>query len=150
MACPMPPLARVLPQGPFISGITETGTRITWGLSADYLPLTEAANPGNRIALGNAHAVVLRPDGVVKCYGDNSAMQCATFWSETYGPWAAVGAGKSHSLAINTSGATYGWGAGTYEDPNIDGVFRACGLAHEETALPFLSKMMAFRKPLSA
>ena len=37
-----------------------------------------------------------------------------------------------------------------YSIDDIEGIFRAQGLAHEETALPFLSKMMAFRKPVSA
>jgi ubiquinone/menaquinone biosynthesis C-methylase UbiE len=37
-----------------------------------------------------------------------------------------------------------------YSIDDIEGLFTAQGLAHDETALPFLAKMMAFRKPLSA
>lgn len=37
-----------------------------------------------------------------------------------------------------------------YSIDDIEGLFTAQGLAHEETALPFLAKMMAFRKPFSA
>lgn len=37
-----------------------------------------------------------------------------------------------------------------YSIDDIEGLFTAQGLAHDETELPFLAKMMAFRKPLSA
>jgi len=37
-----------------------------------------------------------------------------------------------------------------YSIDDLEGIFTAAGLQHEETALPFLSKMMAFRTPVSA
>ena len=37
-----------------------------------------------------------------------------------------------------------------YSIDDLEGMFSAQGLTHEETALPFLAKMLVFRKPLSA
>ncbi|MFO0962308.1 MAG: dockerin type I domain-containing protein [Phycisphaerales bacterium] len=133
-AQPLPPIARVLPQFRSIVGTTDAGAPLVWGRDAAFVPDSELANLASTIAAGGFHALVLRPDGSLKCYGDNTYQQCQSVWANTYGPWVAVGAGTYHSLAINTSGTVYGWGLGIYAPTSVDNA--AQGQAQVPEGLP--------------
>jgi hypothetical protein len=92
------------------------GTLAAWPAPQPVLDLSDATD----IAAGRFHSIALTPSGHVWTWGMNNLNQSGI---DTYAGWhsepqfvatlsgiTAVGAGDSHSLAVDSTGAVWGWG----------------------------------------
>ena len=60
------------------------------------------------LSAGGTHALALRSDGTVACFGDNDDNQAPA--AGMPGPYVAIAAGSHHSLALKANGEVDAWG----------------------------------------
>lgn len=72
------------------------------------LPLTIQKPRLRSVSIGESHALYIKPDGGVLCWGDNTHDQCNV--PKEIGRIVSVIAGRTFSAAINDEGKVYAWG----------------------------------------
>ncbi len=95
-----------------------SGELFRWG-SVSWPSLHAPASQGSldaaQVTVGAAHLLVLRRNGTVLAWGDNSYGQTAgaslTVEIPKFTGVKGVAAGANHSLAVKTDGTIFGWGA---------------------------------------
>jgi len=107
----------------------KTGATITDGFlnaTAGGEVVVTASITGARISAGNSHTMALKADGSLWAWGDNEYGQLGLGdeFKEDYSPtplrvgdknnWAAVVAGRWHTIAIKTDGTLWAWGWADY------------------------------------
>jgi alpha-tubulin suppressor-like RCC1 family protein len=109
------------------------------GMAAITTITTPTLNPwisGNveSITCGGSHSLVLRSDGILVSFGDNSAGQLGigTFTASnipttilTFGTVRKISAGLAHSFYLNTAGDLYAFGDNTYAQLGVGSNFTA-------------------------
>jgi len=91
-----------------------------WGTS-NYIGST--TGPFNYLSNGNDHACVIKPDGNVKCWGNNQYYNKAP--SDVTGPFISIACGDYHTCGIKPNGDAKCWGNNFYGQapPDVTGPF---------------------------
>ncbi len=125
LALRLDPSLPTQPVGPLGgSTIPQEGVVMAWGFNEsgqaavglETVPGTAQLRPWTavQVAAGYAHSMLLRKDGSVQCWGDNSFGQC---WApadvrnpQATNPVVQIAAGQYFSLALMKDGTLRGWG----------------------------------------
>jgi len=88
-----------------------------WDVAAPRVATTntllQVARPGNLVAAGGWHSLVVKADGRVAGWGDNLRGQCTA--PPTATNVVAIAAGGSNSLALRADGVVIPWGSSAYD-----------------------------------
>jgi uncharacterized repeat protein (TIGR02543 family) len=97
-----------------VTAIDATGYPLAWGLdSSGQSAVPSGLTNVLAVAGGAAHSLLLRANGTVEVWGDNSLGQTSPL-PGGLAEVVAIAAGANHSLALTSNGTVLAWGDDTY------------------------------------